>query len=329
MAASQRVNSRVPAPQRSLLPTVPGVPAYAAVLIAAACTFVGFLIDALGDVTDLTGTFSAFYILGCLAAVAAVRFRGLFTTMVLPPLLMFVAVPIAYRQLTGSSTASLKDILLNLAIPLVHRFPPMMLTTVLVLIVAGIRIAQYRAEKAAGDTAGARRGTSRSRGERRTSRGATKTRAENRPRRESAKRPVRAQSKRSPAGEGKPARASKPTRAETLAARSKANAKTKTKARPERPGQPEPDYTRDAAPEPPRRGGRRRPPAPAEPGPRTAATRSRDLHQQRPPRPPAPAPEEPARARPRRGGGEPPRQPQVTRFRGREPIPERRRPDRM
>ncbi|WP_210746929.1 DUF6542 domain-containing protein [Nocardia speluncae] len=334
MAASQRVNSRVPAPQRSLLPTVRGVPAYAAVLIAAAFIFVGFLIDALGDVTDLTGTFSTFYIIGCLAAVAAVRFRSLFTTMVLPPLLLFIAVPIAYRQLTGSSTSSLKDILLNLAIPLVHRFPPMMLATVLVLLVAAIRIAQYRSEKTARETVEARRGTSWGRRERRTSRAEPRSRAEDRPRRDTAKRPGRGQSKRSVGGEGKAARGAKPTRAETLAARSKASANTKAKSRPKRPENPEPDYTRESAPEPPRRGGRGRPAAEqparaATPRSREAQPRGREVHQPRPPRTGAPMPEEPARARPRRGGGEPPRQPQVTRFRDREPIPERRRPERM
>ncbi len=313
----------MPAPQRSLLPTVPGVPAYAAVLIAAACTFVGFLIDALGDVTDLTGTFSAFYIVGCLAAVAAVRFRGLFTTMVLPPLLLFVAVPIAYRQLTGSSTASLKDILLNLAIPLVHRFPPMMLATVLVLIIAGIRIAQDRSERSARETAEARRGTSWGRSERRANRAESRSRAE-RPRRDSAQRPGRGQSKRPVGSEGKPARGGKPSRAETLAARSKASSRTKAKSpRPKRPEKPEPDYTREPAPEPPRGRGRS---AAEQPG---RAARSREVHPQRPPRPAAPVPEDPARARPRRGGGEPPRQPQVARFRDREPIPERRRPERM
>lgn len=311
----------MPAPQRSLLPTVPGVPAYAAVLIAAACTFVGFVIDALGDVTDLTGTFSAFYIFGCVAAAAAVRFRGLFTTMVLPPLLLFVAVPIAYRQLTGSSTASLKDILLNLAIPLVHRFPPMMLATVLVLVIAGIRIAQYRSEKSARDTAEARRGTSWGRSERRGARGEPKKRAENRPRRETAQRTGRGQPKRAVGGEGKPARGGKPSRAETLAARSKANAKTKTKPRPARPEHPEPDYTHD---EPPRRGSRGRPPAEqaARPAP---APRSREAHGHRPARTPAaPVQEEPVRANARRA--EPPRQPQAARVR--EPIPEGRRPER-
>lgn len=323
----------MPAPQRSLLPTVPGVPAYAAVLIAAACTFVGFLIDALGDVPDLTGTFSAFYIVGCLAAVAVVRFRGLFTTMVLPPLLLFIAVPLAYRQLTGSSTSSLKDILLNLAIPLVHRFPPMMLATVLVLLVAAIRIAQYRSEKSARESVEARRGTSWGGRERRTSRAEPRSRTQDRPRRDTAKRPARGQSKRPVAGEGKPARGSKPTRAETLAARSKTSTKAKAKSRPKRPENPEPDYTRESAPEPPRRGRGRpaadQPARAAAPRAREAQPRGREVRPHRPPRTGAPMPEEPARARPRRGGGEPPRQPQVTRFRDREPIPERRRPERM
>lgn len=127
---------------------MPGIPAGAAVGVAVVLTFLGFLIDALGGGTELTISFSALYVLGCVAAVCAVRFRGLFTTMVLPPLLLFVAVPLAYRQLTGS-TDSLKDILLNLAIPLVHRFPAMMIATALVLLIAGARIATHRSEKAA------------------------------------------------------------------------------------------------------------------------------------------------------------------------------------
>ncbi|WP_280478289.1 DUF6542 domain-containing protein [Nocardia cyriacigeorgica] len=160
MAASQRVRTRVPAPQRSILPSVPGVPAGAAVLIAVACTFLGFLIDALGDGTELTGSFTAFYVIGCVAAVLAVRYRGLFTTLVLPPLLLFVAVPLAYQQLLGKPSTSIKDILLNLAIPLVHRFPTMVLTTVIVLCIGGARIAMHRAERATQDRTQARRGTS-------------------------------------------------------------------------------------------------------------------------------------------------------------------------
>ncbi|MGK8522251.1 DUF6542 domain-containing protein [Nocardia asteroides] len=158
MAASERVRSRVPAPQRSILPSVPGIPVGAAILIAVACTFLGFLIDANGGSAELTGTFAALYILGCAVAVAAVRYRGLFSTMVLPPLLLFIAVPLAYQQLTGRGSTSMKDILLNLAIPLVNRFPTMMLATVVVLLIGGARIYAHRREEQAARPLSSRRG---------------------------------------------------------------------------------------------------------------------------------------------------------------------------
>ncbi|WP_206055253.1 DUF6542 domain-containing protein [Nocardia sp. CS682] len=160
MAASQRVRTRVPAPQRSILPTVPGLPVGAAVLIAVACTFLGFLIDANGDSTDLTGTFAALYIVGCLAAVLTVRYRGLFTTMVLPPLLLFVAVPLAYKQLTGVAMSSITEILLKLAVPLVERFPTMFLATALVLLIGGARIMMQRRSEPGERATESRRGES-------------------------------------------------------------------------------------------------------------------------------------------------------------------------
>lgn len=158
---------------------MPGIPAGAAVGVAVVLTFLGFLIDALGGSTELTNSFSALYVLGCIAAVCAVRFRGLFTTMVLPPLLLFAAVPLAYRQLTGSAD-SLKDILLNLAIPLVHRFPAMMIATALVLLIAGARIAMHRSEKAAEPRRGSSWGRGRDGAEgrpRRSTRGTAERRA--------------------------------------------------------------------------------------------------------------------------------------------------------
>lgn len=140
----------MPPSHRSILPSVPGVPAGAAVLIAVTCTFIGFLIDAQGG-DDLTGSFATAYVVGCVLAVLAVRYRGLFTAMVLPPLLMFVAVPISYQVLLGSSASfKIKDLLLNLAVPLVNRFPTMALATVVVLIIGAIRIALHRREAKAG-----------------------------------------------------------------------------------------------------------------------------------------------------------------------------------
>ncbi len=138
---------------------MPGIPAGAAVLIAVACTLLGFLIDAHGENDELTTTFNTLYVVGCVAAVLAVRYRGIFTTMVLPPLLLFVAVPLAYLQLTGHASTG-KDILLNLAIPLVNRFPIMALATVLVLAIGAGRIVLHRREEAAVRADESRRGTS-------------------------------------------------------------------------------------------------------------------------------------------------------------------------
>ncbi len=150
----------MPAPQRSILPSVSGIPAGAAVLIAVACTFLGFLIDAGGDGAELTGTFAALYVAGCVAAVLAVRYRGLFSTMVLPPLLLFIAVPLSYQLLTGRASTGLKDILLNLAIPLVDRFPTMILATALVLGIGGLRIYLHRRANDEERGTEARRGSS-------------------------------------------------------------------------------------------------------------------------------------------------------------------------
>ncbi|MGV9677561.1 DUF6542 domain-containing protein [Nocardia sp. NPDC003482] len=129
---------------------MPGVPAGAAVLIAVACTFIGFFIDSGGSGKDLTHVFAAAYIIGCVLAALVVRYRGLFTTMVTPPLLLFVAVPLAYQQLIGHSSTSLKDILLNLAIPLVNRFPVMAIATLLVLAVGAVRMYLHRQEAGPG-----------------------------------------------------------------------------------------------------------------------------------------------------------------------------------
>ncbi|WP_084505496.1 DUF6542 domain-containing protein [Nocardia harenae] len=154
----------MPASQRSVLPAVRGVPAPVAVLIAVACTIVGFGVDAAGGGSELTLVFSGAYVLGCLLAVLAVRYRGLFTAMVLPPLLLFASVPLAYQFLVEGGSTSIRDILLNLAIPLVNRFPAMLLATVLVLAVGGARIWQRRREDASLEASEGRRGTSWGRG---------------------------------------------------------------------------------------------------------------------------------------------------------------------
>ncbi|MHC3367379.1 MULTISPECIES: DUF6542 domain-containing protein [Rhodococcus] len=129
----------MPLDMRSVAPTVPGVPWWGAILVAAGSTLLGFLIDAARG-NELGSAFSAFYVLGCIAAVAAVQHRALFTAMAQPPLLLLVAVPIAQEFLVESGGGGLKDLALNVAYPLVNRFPVMLTATVAVLVVGGLRI---------------------------------------------------------------------------------------------------------------------------------------------------------------------------------------------
>ncbi|WP_176460386.1 MULTISPECIES: DUF6542 domain-containing protein [unclassified Rhodococcus (in: high G+C Gram-positive bacteria)] len=143
MSTSQRARSGVPLDHRSILATLPGVPAWGAVAIAAGLTFLGFLIDAARG-TELTGAFAFMYVLGCIAGVLLVRFRGLFTAMVQAPLILFVAVPLSYQYFTDNAGTSLKDIILNVAIPLVNRFPLMLLGTLVAVGLGVLRIVLKR-----------------------------------------------------------------------------------------------------------------------------------------------------------------------------------------
>ncbi|MEH6795892.1 MAG: DUF6542 domain-containing protein [Rhodococcus sp. (in: high G+C Gram-positive bacteria)] len=143
MSTSQRARSGVPLDHRSILATLPGVPAWGAVAIAAGLTFLGFLIDAARG-TELTGAFAFMYVLGCIAGVLLVRFRGLFTAMVQAPLILFVAVPLSYQYFTDNAGTGLKDIILNVAIPLVNRFPLMLLGTLVAVGLGALRIVLKR-----------------------------------------------------------------------------------------------------------------------------------------------------------------------------------------
>ncbi|MGO4204058.1 DUF6542 domain-containing protein [Rhodococcus sp. TAF43] len=148
MSATQRARSGVPLDQRSALPTIPGIPAWGAVAVAAGLTFLGFAFDGMSG-NELTSTFSTMYFLGCVLAVLAVRQRGLFTAVVQPPLLLFVAVPIGQQVLTDNAGTGLKDLAFNVAIPLVNRFPLMLAATVVVALIAGARTFLVQQSKSA------------------------------------------------------------------------------------------------------------------------------------------------------------------------------------
>jgi hypothetical protein len=118
-----------------------------AVLIALAFALAGAGVDAARNTTDLTSVFSVAYVVGCVLAVLFVRYHGLFTAAVQPPLIMFLVVPGAYQYMTKSGT-SMKDLALNDAVPLVNRFPLMATATIAVLALAGVRLLMNRGQTA-------------------------------------------------------------------------------------------------------------------------------------------------------------------------------------
>jgi len=115
------------------------VPWWGAILIAVACTFAGFVIDAASGHGELTSIFAVLYVIGCVAAVLAVRQSGIFTAVVQPPLILFVAVPAAYYLFHRNQIAGLKDILINCGYPLIERFLLMFTATVVVLLIGMAR----------------------------------------------------------------------------------------------------------------------------------------------------------------------------------------------
>ena len=126
------------ADHRSIVPTIPGVPWWAAVLLGVTGTAAGFAFDA-GSGKELTTVFSALYVAGCVAAVLAVRQSGVFTAVIQPPLILFCAVPGAYWLFHGAKFTGLKDLLINCGYPLIERFPLMLFTSAGVLAIGTIR----------------------------------------------------------------------------------------------------------------------------------------------------------------------------------------------
>ncbi|OBK11560.1 hypothetical protein A5636_13695 [Mycobacterium asiaticum] len=122
---------------RSIVPNIPGVPWWAAVVIAVGLTAVGYAIDA--GQKELTHVFAACYIAGCVAAVLAVRQAAVFTAVIQPPLILFCSVPAAYWLFHGGKVDKFKDLLINCGYPLIERFPLMLGTAGGVLLLGMIR----------------------------------------------------------------------------------------------------------------------------------------------------------------------------------------------
>lgn len=112
---------------------------WVAVLIAATASLTGFAIEAGSGHQELGSVFAVCYALGCIGAVLAVRQSSIFTAVVQPPLVLFAAVPLAYYVFHGSTFNGLKDIIINCGYPLIERFPLMLITSAIVLLIGMIR----------------------------------------------------------------------------------------------------------------------------------------------------------------------------------------------
>jgi Domain of unknown function (DUF6542) len=142
----------VAADHRSIIPNIPGVPWWAAVVVAVTGAAAGFAFDA-GSGKELTTVFAGLYVVGCVAAVLAVRQSGVFTAVIQPPLILFCAVPGAYWLFHGAKFTGLKDLLINCGYPLVERFPLMLFTSAGVLVIGAIRWLQAIVTRPATTTA--------------------------------------------------------------------------------------------------------------------------------------------------------------------------------
>jgi hypothetical protein len=137
--SAQRARSAVTPDHRSAHPNIPGVPWWGAVLLAVTLTAVGFAYDAGAGDKELSMVFAASYALGCIFAALAVRQSGIFTAVIQPPLILFVAVPSAYFLFHGAQFTDIKDTLINFGYPLIERFPLMFFTSAAVLLIGMAR----------------------------------------------------------------------------------------------------------------------------------------------------------------------------------------------
>ena len=108
-------------------------------MLAVTATAIGFAYDAGTGDKELSAFFTFCYVAGCVLAVLGVRRSGIFTAVIQPPLILFVAVPGAYFMFHSDKIAGIKDLLINCGYPLIERFPTMFFTAATVLILGLIR----------------------------------------------------------------------------------------------------------------------------------------------------------------------------------------------
>lgn len=134
----------VPWDERPVVGSRRGLPWWAAVLIGLGLAIVGALLGKPSQ-TNIPVIFIVCYIAGAVLAVCAVKRRGLFGPMVMPPLVLAVTVPGVILLTSGSQgDDSMLTKALNIGSPLINSFPLMAITTGVTLLIGFVRMFRQR-----------------------------------------------------------------------------------------------------------------------------------------------------------------------------------------
>ncbi|QKV78275.1 DUF6542 domain-containing protein [Amycolatopsis sp. Hca4] len=120
-----------------------GLPWWAAVLVGLGLAIVGALLGKPSQ-GSIPLVFTVCYIAGAVIAVCAVKRRGLFGPMVMPPLVLAVVVPGVILLTSGSQGDDMLSKALNIGTPLINGFPTMAITTGITLLIGFVRIFRER-----------------------------------------------------------------------------------------------------------------------------------------------------------------------------------------
>ncbi|GAA3958150.1 hypothetical protein GCM10022231_16950 [Gordonia caeni] len=284
----------MPADEQSVLPGMRGVPWWGAILIGAGTTAVGATIDALVN-SSLGLLYNVFYLIGCVAAVLAVRRRALFTAAVQPPLItLIIGLFSLYGLVLANGDASkpqgMRSAVLNIALPFSNLFPWILGTFVITLLIAAVRWFVTRGDAGSDRTASRATGGSRPRGAKPGRKSGTGKAAAAK-----AGAPAGASRKGGSAKSGA-TRSSKSASAKSASAKSGAAKSGAAKSGSPKSGSAKSGPPKAAAPSPrgPKAGG-------SKPGaPKAERTRAATAEKRPRPAPARPADEAPARATPER-----------------------------
>ncbi|WP_410572659.1 DUF6542 domain-containing protein [Amycolatopsis sp. cmx-4-61] len=120
-----------------------GLPWWAAVLVGFGLAIVGAVLGKPSQ-GSLPLIFTVCYVAGAVIAVCAVKRRGLFGPMVMPPLVLAVTVPGVILLTSGSQGDDMLSKALNIGTPLINGFPTMAITTGITLLIGFVRIFRER-----------------------------------------------------------------------------------------------------------------------------------------------------------------------------------------